>query len=292
VPDATFTSYYGRPVLKRLVWKAPDIAGYLFLGGLAGASSVLAGGAQATGRQVLARRAKVVAAGAIVGSAAALVHDLGRPARFYNMLRTFKPTSPMSVGSWLLAGYGPVAGAAAASALTGWLPGVGALATAGAAALGPAVTTYTAALICDTAVPAWHEGHREMPFVFAGSAATAAGGMGLVLAPVAEAGPARRFATVGAITELAAAKALERRLGDLAEPYRQGRAAQFMKAGEVLSGVGLVLAHLGRRHRLVSAVAGLALTASSAATRFGIFHAGVASAEDPKYTIVPQRARL
>ena len=84
----------------------PDIPGYLFLGGLAGASSALAAGAQLTGSLELARAAKTGAAGAISLSMAALVHDLGRPARFINMLRVFKPTSPMSIGTWLLTGYG------------------------------------------------------------------------------------------------------------------------------------------------------------------------------------------
>ena len=54
--------------------------------------------------------------------------------------------------------------------MTGRLPGRAA-ATGGAALVGPAMATYTAALICDTAVPAWHEAHREMPYLFAGSAA-------------------------------------------------------------------------------------------------------------------------
>src|SRR5436853_36758 len=83
---------------------APDVAGYLFFGGLAGASSVLAASAQRSGHRELARVAKVSALGAISLSAAALVHDLGRPGRFTHMLRVFKPSSPMSVGSWLLAG--------------------------------------------------------------------------------------------------------------------------------------------------------------------------------------------
>ena len=32
--------------------------------------------------------------------------------------------------------------------------------------------------------------------------------------------------------------------------------------------------------------------AGSACTRFGVFEAGLASAKDPKYTVVPQRERL
>jgi hypothetical protein len=48
---------------------------------------------------------------------------------------------------------------------------------------------------------------------------------------------------------------------------------------------------LGRRSRVVSALAGASLLAASALTRYGVFEAGLASARDPKYTIVPQRAR-
>lgn len=136
-------------------------------------------GAQATGRPALARAAKSGALGAIGLSLAGLVHDLGLPARFLNMMRVVKMTSPMSVGSWILAGYVPAAGMAAAAALTGRMPRLGTVATATAALLGPAVATYTAVLVSDTAVPAWHDGHRELPFVFAGSAAMAAGGLGL-----------------------------------------------------------------------------------------------------------------
>ncbi|HEY0937156.1 MAG TPA: NrfD/PsrC family molybdoenzyme membrane anchor subunit, partial [Trebonia sp.] len=171
VPEAEFTSYYGKPVLNAPVWEARDIAGYFFLGGLAGGSSLLAAGADLTGGRGLSRAAKTGAAAAITLSLAALVHDLGRPSRFINMVRVFKVTSPMSVGTWLLSGYAPAAAVAAATALTGRLPRIGATATAGAALLGPAVAAYTAVLVSDTAVPAWHDGYPELPFVFTGSAA-------------------------------------------------------------------------------------------------------------------------
>ncbi|MFR9805985.1 NrfD/PsrC family molybdoenzyme membrane anchor subunit [Pseudonocardia sp. RS010] len=291
VPDAEFRSYYGLPVLNAPTWQSPDIPGYLFLGGLAGASSVLGAGAQATGRPVLARSSKVAALGAGLVSLVALVHDLGKPERFLNMLRVFKVTSPMSVGSWLLAGYVPLAGVAAASAVTGKVPRVGAAATAGAATLGPAVASYTAALISDTAVPAWHDGHREMPYVFVGSGATAAGGLGLVAAPLREQGPARALAAVGVGAELASFELMERRMGMTAEPYSSGTGGRYVRASKVLAVAGLAGAVLGRRSRLASAVSGAALVAASAATRWGIFHAGMQSAEDPKYTVVPQRER-
>jgi hypothetical protein len=300
VPDAEFTSYYGRPVIKEPVWQAPDVAGYLFFGGLAGASSVLAAAAHLSGHRELARAAKVSALGAISLSAAALVHDLGRPARFTNMLRVFKPSSPMSVGSWLLAGYGPMAGAAAVSEVTGILPAAGTAATLGAGLLGPAIATYTAALICDTAVPSWHAGYREMPYVFVGSAASAAGGLGLLATAPGAAEPARKLAVLGAGVELVAKRRLISRLAatpglessrGLAEPYEVGRTGTVLRIAEALTTGGLAGAVLGRRSRALSALSGASLLAASALTRFGIFEAGMASARDPKYTIVPQRNR-
>ncbi|GGV21807.1 NrfD/PsrC family molybdoenzyme membrane anchor subunit [Streptomyces griseoflavus] len=293
VPDAEFASYYGRPVLKRPEWQPLDVAGYLWLGGLAGASSLLAAGADVTARPALARTAKLGSAGAITLSLAALVHDLGRPARFLNMLRVFKPTSPMSVGSWLLAAYAPLTMAAAAADVAGRYRIAGAAATASAAALAPAVATYTAVLICDTAVPSWHEGYREMPFVFAGSAATAAAGWALAAAPPGQTGPARRTAVLGAVLELGAFRLMKRNMGLAAETYDSGRPRGWLRAAEGLTAGGALLAALAhRRGRVCAALAGTALLAGSAALRLGVFHAGVASAEDPRYTVVPQRERL
>jgi formate-dependent nitrite reductase membrane component NrfD len=292
VPVADFRSYYGRPVVKEPLWRVPDVPGYLFLGGLAGASSVLAASAQLSGYPELARMAKTASAVAISLAGAALVHDIGRPARFLNMLRVAKPTSPMSVGSWLLATYGPAAGVAAASTLTGWFPTVGQAATVVAAALGPAVAAYTGALLSNTAVPAWHEAHREMPYLFVGSAATAAGGLGLLLGPAGRAQPARNLAVVGAAAELAAKSQLIRRLGPTARAYQSGRAGHLMEAAEILTAGGLTAAALAGRSRVVAALAGAACVTASALTRFGVFYAGQASARDPSYTIVPQRHRV
>ncbi|MGW5019072.1 NrfD/PsrC family molybdoenzyme membrane anchor subunit [Streptomyces cacaoi] len=288
-----FSSYYGRPVLKRPTWQATDIAGYLWLGGLAGASSLAGAGAHATGRRQTARVLKSGAAGAISLSLAALVHDLGRPARFLNMLRVVKPTSPMNLGSWLLAGYAPLTFAAAASELSGRLPRAGAAATASAAVLGPAVTTYTAVLLADTAVPSWHEGYRELPFVFAGSAATAAAGLGLLAAPCSVSGPVRRLAGAGAALEAVALRRMKRRMGLVAEPYERGSAGRLMRTAQTLGLGGAALAlTAGRRSRAAAAVSGVALLTGSALLRFGVFHAGVASAEDPRYTVLPQRERM
>ncbi|MFJ9038646.1 NrfD/PsrC family molybdoenzyme membrane anchor subunit [Streptomyces sp. NPDC102406] len=292
VPKAEFDSYYGRPVIKPPSWQARDIAGYFFLGGLAGAGSVVAAAAQLTDRPRTEKALKVSSLAAVSLSAAALIHDLGRPSRFANMLRVFKPTSPMSMGSWLLSAYGPAAGAAAATAVTGRLPKIGAVATGTAAVLGPAVAAYTAVLAADTAVPAWHGAHRELPYLFTASATAAAAGMALVVAPAHESTPARCAAGIAALADTVAMKAAERRLGPVAETYRQGRAGTLLRTAQALTLTGAVGAVALGRSRPAAIASGLALLAGSACTRFGIFDAGVASAEDPKYTVGPQRDRI
>jgi formate-dependent nitrite reductase membrane component NrfD len=293
VPRAEFQSYYGRPIIKRPTWSARDVASYLFLGGTAGASSTLAAAAQLSGRPALARAAKVSAAAAIGGSLYALVHDLGRPTRFLNMLRVIKPTSPMSIGSWLLAAYAPQAGLAAATDLTDRFLTIGKAATLGAGIMGPAIATYTAPLIADTAVPTWHDAHRELPFLFAASAACSASGLALILAPPDETGPARRLALAAAISDAAATRAIHRRLGPEATPLTTGRPGALMRVAGGLTAAGATLAQLfARRSRTASVIAGTALVAGSACTRFGIFLAGARAADDPGYTVRPQRARL
>ncbi len=290
VPDAEFQSYYGQPVIKPPVWKVPDVPGYLYLGGLAGASATMAALADATGRPALRRIGRLASALGATASVGALIHDLGKPERFLHMLRVFKPTSPLSVGSWILAPFGTLCSAAAASELTGIAPRLGSAAGAGAGLLGPAMTTYTAVLLADTAVPAWHEAHPQLPVVFAGSALASAGGVGLLAG--SEAGPARRMAVLGAAVELGATEVMERSIGLPGETYRTGRAGTLLRTARALTVAGGLGALFGRRSRVLSALSGLLLNAGAATTRFGIFEAGMQSARDPRYTVVPQRQRL
>jgi len=300
VPRAEFRSYYGRPVVRPPVWHA-DIPAYLFTGGLAAGSAMLAAGADLTGRPGLRRTGRVAALAALGASTYFLVHDLGRPERFHHMLRVAKPTSPMSVGSWILAAFGPAAGLAAVSELAPrlpWRPARTALRVAGrgaglaAAGLAPALANYTAVLLADTAAPSWHEAYPDLPWVFTGSALAAAAGAGLIAAPPSELGPVRRVAVAGAALELYGAHRAETELGLLSEPYRDGRAGRLLRTGRALTAAGVAGALLGRRSKVLSALSGVALLAASAVTRFGIFAAGVASAKDPTYTVVPQRDRL
>ena len=292
VPDAEFQSYYGRPILKLPRWKEPQLPAYLFLGGLSGASAVMGAAAAATGRRTLARTGRLTAAAAAMAGTGFLIDELGRPERFLHMLRVAKLTSPMSMGSWLLAAHASLAGAAAASDVTGVVPHLGAAAGAASALTGPLLATYTGVLLADTAVPAWHAGQRHLPFLFAGSAmasAAAAGLAGTALSPPADRIPATRLAVLGVAVEVAAATLLERRTGLVGETFTQGGAGEMMRAARWLAPSGAVLALTAPRSRVGAVAAAGLLAAGAVATRFGVFRAGPASVADPKYVIASQR---
>jgi Polysulphide reductase, NrfD len=290
VPEAEFRSYYGRPILKAPVWTW-EVPWYFFAGGLAGASASLGLGARLAGNDRLARNAWTVSAAGVTVGVPLLISDLGRPERFPYMLRMFKVTSPLSVGSWVLAAMGPAAAGAAVSDRLGIFPGLGRVAETVAGLLGPALATYTGTLVADTAVPVWHEAGRELPFVFAGSAAASAGAAAVLLTPAADAGPARRLAVTGAVLELGAAQAMERRLGELGEPYHQGPAGRLARLARACTAAGGGLVALGGRRRAMAAAGSALLLAGSACERWAVYKAGFQSAADPKYVVGPQRER-
>jgi formate-dependent nitrite reductase membrane component NrfD len=285
-------SYYGRPILKEPVWK-PQIPLYFFSGGLAGASSVLSLVARASGNKRLARASLRVGLAAELISPVLLVTDLGRPERFLNMLRVFKVTSPMSVGSWILVASSSSGNAAAALQTVDVLRPVKWLAELTWFATGPPLASYTGALLANTAIPVWSEARDELPFVFAASACASAGSVAAVFTPTRAARPARRAAVVGSAVELALFAGMERRLGFVGEVYRDGDAGRYAKLskGLVAAGAGLIAVG-GRRSRAVAAAGGALVLAGELALRFSIFKAGFQSARDPKYTVRPQKERL
>src|SRR3954447_24515067 len=157
VEEAKFESYYGRQIIKTPTWKTPDVPLYLFLGGLAGGSAVLAEGAALSGSRRLEHLMRGVAAGGAGVGTVFLIHDLGRPERFLNMLRVFKITSPLSVGSYILAPFATFSSAAFASQVTGRVPFLGRLAGVGAAAVRPPLAGYTAGLLPHNPAAGWHD---------------------------------------------------------------------------------------------------------------------------------------
>lgn len=285
------TSYYGRPVVKPPVWKN-ELPYYFFTGGLAGASSVLAVAAEAGGYPALARTARRTAAVNSVVSPALLVADLGVPRRFLNMLRVFRPTSPLSMGAWLLVVYVPGAVGSALLDELGWFRPLQRVAAGVAAIGGLPMMTYTAVLVADTAIPVWNEARRELPFVFSASSAASAAGAALVLSPAAELAPARRLAVLAAGAEVASDRVMHRRLGFLARPYSEGSAGRFSRAATACTVAGAAMAAVRSPRRAVSRLAGALLLGGSLLQRWSVFRAGWQSAEDPEFVVRSQRERV
>lgn len=319
-------SYHGQPVIKEPIWH-PEIPWYFFAGGLGGASAGLAWLSGLRGNEVLARRAWLCALAGTGVSPVLLIADLGRPLRFFNMLRMFKVTSPMSVGSWVLLVSGGATFAAALDALvperrggrvlsvpSARAPGLRPVhvrphrrprrwrtvlrvaarpARPAAALFGLPLATYTGALIAQTAVPVWHEARRELPALFAAGAAASAGAAATMLTPVVHAGPARRLALVGCAVELGIVPLMEHRLDELAEPYSTEAAAAYAQLARGMTVAGsLLLAARAARSRPAAVLAGALVLAGAVCERWSVFKAGFQSARDPKYTVGPQRKRI
>lgn len=302
VPEVEFQSYYGQPVIKPLPWKH-EIAAYLFVGGVTGGSGLIGCWAHTLGMTQLRRNSRYSAMVGVGISGALLVVDLGHPERFLNMMRTMKLTSPMSVGSWILSGFGAFAAlstAAEIAELLGWkdpATPLGVVVTllgwggsVGSALFAAPLVSYTAVLLSNTATPTWHEAYRELPWVFVFSANAAAAGLAMITTPAAQTVPVRALAAVGATIETVAMHRLHRSLGPLlSEPLHHGQAGKLLRAAEILTVGGAIGGVLFGRNRVGAIVSGLALLAGSVCTRFGMYEAGIHSATDPRYTVIPQR---
>jgi formate-dependent nitrite reductase membrane component NrfD len=296
-PTSFEPTYYERPVLKQPVW-IWAVPAYFFTGGVSGAAAVLGAAAQASGRGeldgLISRCRWIAAAGAAVGTGL-LVYDLGRPERFLNMLRVLRPSSPLNVGSWVVATAGPLtAGAALLSGARGTVGAVGDAAGYAAGAVGLPLAGYTAVLVSTTAVPVWSEIRRSLPGLFVASAATGAASLlQLLELNRREESIVRRFAVAGATADLAASLAVERAAGrveSVATPLHEGLAGSLLKAAKTMTAGGLAINLLPGRARWKRMAAGLLGALGSAATKFGVFYAGQPSARDPRATFRQQRA--
>jgi formate-dependent nitrite reductase membrane component NrfD len=285
-------SYYGRPIVKQPTWTW-EIPTYFFTGGLAGASAVLSSAAKITGNEKLSRTALYIGAAADMISPLLLISDLGRPERFHHMLRVVKPTSPMNLGSWvLLVSGGASTTAALLQLLDKWKP-VRLAASIVAALAGPPLATYTGVLIADTAVPVWHDGRHELPWIFGASAAASAGAAASIFVPPRDAGPARRVAVAGVLAEGALMQAMELRLGKVGEVYHQGTSGKLSWAAKGLAVAGAtLLAKRGRKSRASAVLGGALVCAGEMCLRWSVFKAGFQSARDPKYVVESQRQRI
>ena len=313
--DEPRPSYYDVPMLKPPVWKW-EIASYFFLGGLSAGAYILARMAARFGGkkyQDVTDLGTAIAAAAFGPCPPLLIHDLGDPKRFHYMLRVFKPQSPMSVGSWVLTGYGATLMLAA---LNQWRKGsrkgqeVSAFLPSGLVNVASGATDfaadglgvplalllagYTSVLLSTTATPLWTR-KVWLGAVFSSSAiASGAEAINLareIRAPHAEPSigidPVRAIGAVARVTEAVAITGYLKETGELAAPITKGKYSPLFKYGAI--GAGLVLAtacdlipvknpKTKRALRIAGAVAGLA---GGFALRWAITLGGHPSGSDP-----------
>ncbi|MFI5288447.1 MAG: NrfD/PsrC family molybdoenzyme membrane anchor subunit [Polyangia bacterium] len=292
-------SYYGLPMIKEPVW-SPAVPAYFFVGGAAGAASLLASvlALRSPRRKLgrLTRRARWLGALGVGASAGLLIYDLGRPARFLNMLRVFRPSSPMSVGSFILTASGAASGAAALfGERRGLIGALGRSAGLAAGLLGPALAGYTGVLLATTAVPVWQESRTRLPLLFMSSGVTAAASL-LELLPAtrSEARVLRRYGIAGKAAELAATFALHKeaaRVERVARPLRRGASGALLTAATGLTAASLAASLFPGRGRTRTLFGALAGALGSLAMRYAIVQAGKMSARDPHASFEAQRAQ-
>jgi formate-dependent nitrite reductase membrane component NrfD len=271
-------TYYDVPLLKPPVWTW-EVPLYFFVGGAAGAAAIIGSVAEWTRTDgTLARDAKWIAAAGGPLSAALLTADLGRPERFVNMLRVFKPHSAMSVGSWTLTAFSASSTAALAPAIAD-LPAVrtaATLASGTSAVLGAGMLTYTGVLIGATAIPVWHDNVRLLPIHFAASGVASAAA---ILTLMGHDEPALNDLALGAAAvETLIGASIETRREPALAPLREGPSGWVIRVGGVLSGPVPLLMRAATRRRNWRTLASVAALAGSLLTRLGWIAAGRASA--------------
>jgi hypothetical protein len=284
--------YYGIPMLKQPQWKW-EIPLYFFVGGAAGAASVIGTAANWLGNdEDIVRDARFVAAGGALLSSALLIADLGRPSRFLNMLRVFKPNSPMSVGAWVLTAFGTASGAAAFAELVrtkydvGPVRVLGNIAETFSCATALPLATYTGVLIGSSVIPVWNHNIETLPVHFGMSGLNS--GVSILELLGHDRSHALNLLGIGA----SAMETYEgfhvefKREHEINRPLKEGLSGWLTRLGGLLSGpVPLALRIAAeftgsRNSRKLRRAAAASSIAGSLATRVGWVKAGRESAKD------------
>ncbi len=283
--------YYQQPLLKEPQW-TQLIPFYFFVGGAAGSLGVIGSLADVVGGETkLAREARWLALAGSVLSGALLVTDLGRPSRFFNMLRVFKPQSTMSMGSWILSGFSLFAFSSSAADAMEYFRGpnlpihlLRGMGRAGSVMFGMPFHNYTGVLLATTAIPAWNARASSLPGHF-GMSGLQAGASILELMGHADSRALNWLGLLSASMEAWEKIDISASKSRALRPVKEGRSGVLISAGAWLSGpVPLVLRASsvllpGRRPTLrrLAACAGIA---GSLFTRYGWVEAGKSSARD------------
>ncbi|MBV9538410.1 MAG: polysulfide reductase NrfD [Acidisphaera sp.] len=296
------TTYYGRPQLNPAPFENSVVGGYTFVAALAGAAQLLATLLDLSGRRDAAgavRRGRYLALLAPVVGAPLLIYDLHTPKRFYNMLRIFRHTSPMSIGTWILSAFSVFSFATAGLQLLAdrarlrWPRRLARATQIPAAATGAGMCTYTAALLSATSVPLWAAAPVALA-VRLGASAVACGAAALALGErtprhhrLARQLDAVALAALAAehVGALAARRAYARRGISAAA---DSRPAAVERLGADAVGVALPVAlklaagMIGPRGAPLSSLGSLAILAGTLTLRVGVMAAGDESARRPQ----------
>ena len=291
---ASAVSYHGNPVLKPPTWTW-QVPLYFFAGGVAGTSAVIALMAHLFGNISLIRAALWIGfLGALI-SAPLLIADLGRPAKFLNMLRVFKLRSAMSVGAWTLSGFSSAVGLAVGChelILAGYgndfLLVLEWTAEIAAALSGLILASYTSVLLSVTAIPVWSENRKLVPIVFL------AGGLGSAAAVLELLGflvPVTQFIGIVASTvETLVAIIIELRGRYVDRPLREGVVGWLTRTGGALAGPTSLLLRIFSGHSSVARyVAAVCFVIGALISRYAWIGAGRFSSRDPQALFRIQR---
>jgi formate-dependent nitrite reductase membrane component NrfD len=274
------------PIIHAPLW-GWEVATYFWFGGMASGSAFVSLACETAGDHRSAAIARKVALGAVAPAPLLLIADLGRPERFLNMMRVFKPRSPMNMGAWCLVAFSGSNALAVGCDLIGRPKAARALGAL-TALFGSYLGSYTGVLLACSAVPLWSRSRVILgPAFVATATATGAAATRLVLVAsgLPHDHPTRRalgtIETASMLTELSISALGERRLGEAADPLRRGQAGTYFSTAKRLVAVGISLRLVARRtgareHDLASVM----YLAAGLLFRFAWVYAGRASATD------------
>jgi formate-dependent nitrite reductase membrane component NrfD len=284
------------PVMKAPVW-TPEVSFYFWFGGMAAGASFVALACDLAGDDDAARVARKVALGALIPSPPLLIADLGRPERFLNMLRIFKPRSPMSMGSWCLTAFGGLLSGAIGADLLGRRRTAAALGAA-TAVTGGYLGSYTGVLLASTAVPVWSRSRLFLGPIFISTATlTGAATTRLVLSATGMQSEHPTRVALGRVengamaAELLLSEINHHRLGDLASALDDGDGGPWFHRAKWLARTGLATRLMRRWTGLAEHVASGCFMAAALCYRFAWVGAGHSSADDDEAVARTARGR-
>lgn len=295
-------TYYDLPALKATHYRWLVIA-YFFVGGIASASQFIATIVDLFGHKQdrsLVRAGRYLALVGSVISPILLILDLYTPQRFYNMLRIYRRTSPMSIGSWALFTFGILSGLTAVAHFMADLTKLSLFRSLArilgipSALAGGMVALYTGTLLAATSNPLWSSAFPFLSSLFATSAAnTGSAALSLIgemtHMPKSTHKRLAYFGLAVEIAELTLVTIITRRWqkAGVAAPLNEQPLASVYRFGAI--GLGLVvpitlhLLHIltGRYRHITALIAGLATLAGGFCLRTSVIFAGNKSADRP-----------